>query len=312
MAAAVPFARMTGPEIMTCLVIGAVAGVLGGLAGIGGSMVMLPGLALLLTDPDPGSAQHLYMAAAMVVNVAVALPAAWRHHRAGAVRVDALRVMAPAMALAIVAGVLLSNVIDGLVLRKLLAAFIAAYAIRTIVRYLRHSDEPADRAERLTKPRLVGIGSATGVAAGLLGIGGGTVMVPLLGVLCRLPIRNAIATSSAVMVLTATVGAALKLATLGPEHGRSAMDALVLAGALAPTAFVGARLGATLTHRLPLQVVRLTVAGALLVVAVRMAVDSFHKLADDSAPPAPAIPATPETAPETARESAPGPGRAIG
>ncbi|MEO1009340.1 MAG: sulfite exporter TauE/SafE family protein [Planctomycetota bacterium] len=275
---------MTLTEVLICLVIGAAAGVLGGLAGIGGSLIMLPALALLLDDAEPGTAQHLFMAAAMVVNVAVSFPAALRHHRARAIRREALVVILPAMAVAIVVGVLASNWIDGLTLRKLLAAFIAGYAIMTFVRYFRRAPEPARENEKLTPPRLIGIGGGTGVVAGLLGIGGGVLMVPLLQLLCRLPIRNAIATSSAVMVLTAIIGASLKLATLG-SHGRSFVDALVIAAALAPTAFFGARLGAALTHRLPLQVVRLVVAGALFLVAVRMAGDALAKRNQDVPPP---------------------------
>jgi len=61
--------------------IGLAAGALGGLLGIGGSIIMIPALAIFLGDD-----QHLYQAAAMVVNIAVALPAAIRHKRAGALR----------------------------------------------------------------------------------------------------------------------------------------------------------------------------------------------------------------------------------
>ena len=268
---------MTLTEVAICLVIGAFAGVLGGLAGIGGSMIMLPALAVFVADPDPGSAHHMFMAAAMVVNVVVSFPAALRHRKAGAIHYRALRVILPAMAVAIVAGVLVSNAFDGLILRKILAGFIAAYALMTIARFFRKSAEPELDATGVHPVRLTVIGLATGMVAGLLGIGGGVLMVPMLQVFCKMPIKNAIATSSAVMVLTAIVGASLKLATLGPEHGRAVTDALLIALALSPTAFFGGRLGAALTHRLPLQAVRLVVSIALLIVAARMAADAFAK-----------------------------------
>ncbi|MEQ8318553.1 MAG: sulfite exporter TauE/SafE family protein [Phycisphaerales bacterium] len=267
---------MTPTEIVICLVIGAFAGVLGGLAGIGGSMIMLPALALFVADPDPDSAHHLFMASAMVVNAVVSFPAALRHKKAKAIHYGALRVILPAMAISIVAGVLISNQIEGLTLRKILAGFIAAYALMTIYRFFKKSDEPELDAKGVHAVRLTVIGIATGMVAGLLGIGGGVLMVPMLQVFCKMPIKNAIATSSAVMVLTAIVGASLKLATL-PEHGRSVVDALIIAAAISPTAFFGARLGATLTHKLPLQAVRLVVSLALLVVAARMAADAWSK-----------------------------------
>ncbi len=291
---------MTPTEILICLVIGALAGVLGGLAGIGGSMIMLPALALFVADPDPDSAHHLFMASAMVVNAVVSFPAALRHKKAKAIHYGALRVILPAMAISIVAGVLISNLIEGLTLRKILAGFIAAYALMTIYRFFKKSDEPELDAKGVHAVRLTVIGVATGLVAGLLGIGGGVLMVPMLQVFCKMPIKNAIATSSAVMVLTAIVGASLKLATLGPEHQRSVMDALIIAAAISPTAFFGARLGATLTHKLPLQAVRLVVSLALLVVAARMAADAWsqrHKSVQDQ----------PVDAPQRVEQAAPGP-----
>ena len=66
--------------------IGLMAGTLGGLLGVGGSVIMIPALTAIF-----GPEQHLYQAAAMAVNVGVAVPAAWRHHGAGAARRDVLR-----------------------------------------------------------------------------------------------------------------------------------------------------------------------------------------------------------------------------
>ncbi|MFI4916835.1 MAG: sulfite exporter TauE/SafE family protein [Phycisphaerales bacterium JB060] len=267
---------MSGTEVTICLVIGALAGVLGGLAGIGGSMIMLPALALFVADPDPDTAHHMFMAAAMVVNVVVSFPAALRHRKAGAIHYGALRIILPSMAISIVVGVLVSNQIEGLTLRKILAGFIAAYALMTIYRFFKKSLEPEVDDKGVHPIRLTVIGVATGMVAGLLGIGGGVLMVPMLQVFCKLPIKNAIGTSSAVMVLTAVIGASLKLGTLGPEHGRSVVNALIIAAALSPTAFIGARIGATLTHKLPLQAVRLVVSIALLIVAARMAADAWR------------------------------------
>lgn len=258
-------------DVLIAGVIGLAAGLLGGLAGVGGSMVMIPGLALALRDPDPADAHHVYMAAAMTVNVIVAFPAALRHHKAGAVRFDLVRIILPAMVVTIIAGVLISNRIHGEQLQKLLAAFIAAYALFTIFRIARKHPEPALDRERTNPARLGVVGGLTGLVAGLLGLGGGVLMVPMLQVACRLPIRNVIAVSSAVMAVTAVVGASLKLATLSPEHGRSAVEALGLAAAMAPTAFAGGWLGASLTHRLPLGAVRLAVAILLLIGAAKLA-----------------------------------------
>jgi hypothetical protein len=259
---------MTAVELALAAAIGIVAGVLGGLAGVGGSMVMLPGLHLVFGS-NPASVHHLYMAAAMTVNVAVALPAAIGHHRARAVRGDLLRVLLPSALAGICAGVLTSNLVDGRRLKLLLAAFIVGYCLLTLARFLRrHHEDPAQ--ERATVPRLGACGVAAGLVAGLLGLGGGVVLVPLLQVLCRVCLRQAIATSTGVICVTAAVGAVLKLATLD-RHGQSVLEALVLAAMMAPTAMLGARIGAWATHALPLQAVRLAITLILLAAAAGMA-----------------------------------------
>lgn len=250
--------------------IGLLAGLLGGIAGVGGSILILPSLGMIFGYPRD-STHHLYMAAAMSVNLVVALPAAWRHHKHKAVRRDLFRVLAPVTAIMLALGVLASNVFRGWQLQLLLSAFLVVYSF-TLVRAMlcRHADH-APEAEHVTTPRLVGSASVTGFAAGLLGLGGGVLQVPLLQVLCRVPLRQAIGTSAAVMCVTAMIGAGLKLATLAGE-GESAVQALLLALMMAPTAVFGARLGAGLTHALPIHAVRGVITVMLLISAWRLAV----------------------------------------
>jgi uncharacterized protein len=258
-------------DLAPILLVGLLAGILGGLAGIGGSMVMIPGLALILGyDDEAHTAHHTYMAAAMTVNVLVALPAAWRHSRAKAVRFDLVRIMLPSMALLIVAGVLVSNRINGEWLKNMLAAFIAGYCVLNIVRVIRRHPEPQVHHERITPLRVGAIGGLAGFAGGVLGIGGGVLTVPLLQVVCRVPLRQAIGTSAGIMWMTALIGAFFKLASLD-QHGRSPSEALLLAAAMGPTAVVGSLAGARLTHALPIQAVRIAISVLLLVAAARLA-----------------------------------------
>ena len=79
--------------------------------------------------------------------------------------------------------------------------------------------------------------------------------MPLLNRVSHLSLREAIAATSAVMCVTALVGAVHKNMAL-PSLGLDAFDSLVVATCLAPTAMVGALLGARLTHVLPLVWVR--------------------------------------------------------
>jgi len=233
---------------------------------------MLPGLAIVLGFTTPArTEQHLYMAAAMAVNMLVALPAARRHHRAGAVRWDLYRVLLISMAIAMVAGVVLSNALRGMLLKQLLAAFIASYCVFNIARLRGGRAGEADQAlERTGRARLVGTGVVTGLVGGLLGLGGGVIMVPLLQMVCRVPLRGAIATTLTLMPVTALLGAGIKIGTL-PSHGLEIADAMVLIAALGPTAMLGGHLGASLSHALPIRAVRVAISVILIAVAARMA-----------------------------------------
>jgi len=108
------------------------------------------------------------------------------------------------------------------------------------------------------------VGSLMGFAAGLLGIGGGPIAVPMLQRICRLPLRKSIATATAVMCVTAAIGAWRKNAGLSELLESGAVteplafkESLVLAACLVPTAMIGALIGARLTHKLPLKLLRI-------------------------------------------------------
>ena len=257
-------------EILGASTLGLAAGLLGGLAGIGGSILILPGLGMLFGYPT-ANAHHGYMASAMTVNLVVAIPAALRHHQHKAVRVDLLPGMVVTTGLAVAAGVIASNLVAGWQLQIVLAASLIAFSIQTLLKAFRRAPDREAPPERITKARVTACGGLGGFPAGLLGLGGGLMNVPLFQSLLGLPLRTAIATSSALICLTAPIGAGLKLASLA-GLGEAWTRALLLAALMAPGAVVGARMGATLTHRLPLMWVRIVIALMLILASGRLLV----------------------------------------
>ncbi len=246
-------------EILELVVVGLAAGVLGGLLGIGGSILMIPALGLIL-----GLDQHLAQASAMIVNVFVAIPALLRHRRAGAVRWDVFWRMLPAALLFILIGVEASNRFEGRFLHRVFGVFLLYVILVNVHRLIRRAAEPPAHEQRPGWITAGPVGAIMGFAAGLLGIGGGGIAVPMLQRICNLPLRQCIATSTAVMCITAGVGAARKNMSLsaltaadGAPLGLSADQSLVIAACLAPTALLGGFLGAHLTHALPLKWIRI-------------------------------------------------------
>ena len=78
-------------------VIGLSAGLLGGLLGIGGSVLIIPGLILYMSAAGTydGTEQHLIQAAAMICNVFIAAPAVIAHWRNRAVMLPVIVWLAP-------------------------------------------------------------------------------------------------------------------------------------------------------------------------------------------------------------------------
>lgn len=263
-----PMFSIEAADILPLLLTGLTAGVLGGLLGIGGSIIMIPAMAMLFARKD-WSDQHLIQAAAMLVNVAVAVPAARKHYKMGAFRADLFRAMLPATMLFIIVGVLVSDQLDSGWLRRLFAIFLVYVSVTSVAKALRKRQPHEPDNERVTRLRGGFVGAVMGFLSGLLGIGGGGIAVPLAHVVCKLRLKNCIAVSSMVMCLTAGVGAALKVALL-PGHGHSIVEPFVLFLCLAPTAIVGSVIGASLTHRIPANALRLVFGAIMLVVATRM------------------------------------------
>ena len=255
-------------------ILGLIAGTLGGMLGVGGSVIMIPALTVLIT-PN----QHVYQAAAMIANVAVTVPAARRHLRAGAVVPQAFRWMLPATLVFILVGVFLSAlpVFAGntgeMWLRRLFALFLVWVIVQNVQKLLRKQPENELSQWKVTPGRSLGVGVVMGTMAGLLGIGGGAVSVPMQQRILHIPLRNCIGTSAAVICLTAGFGALYKNWTLiqRDDQYQSLQTSLILAIAMAPTCVVGGHFGGHLTHRLPVKQVRVIFIGLMVLGAVRMA-----------------------------------------
>lgn len=110
--------------------------------------------------------------------------------------------------------------------------------------------------------RYVTAGLLTGLVNGLLGVGGGTVLVPALIFWLRLPDREAHATALAVILPTAAVSAMV--------YWRQGLIDPRLAWNLVPWLVVGAVLGASVLRRLPVFWLRRIFTVTLIAAGLRM------------------------------------------
>ncbi|MCE7697719.1 MAG: sulfite exporter TauE/SafE family protein [Methanobacterium paludis] len=239
--------------IVILLITGTFVGFASGLLGVGGGFIMVPVQFFLLTaiGVDPTIAIRIAFGTSLAVILPTALSGTLGHMRRGAVlRRPAMFMGVAGIIGAFIGGITASNV-PGDILRFLFGFLVLAAALWMVVaRYPETGEEPKKRALSY-----IFWGFAAGFAAGLLGIGGGILMVPILIILMGFGAHKAVGTSSAVIIFTSIGGIVAYIlggmnATGLPPYSVGYINILqlvLLAGASIPMAQVGVKV----SHKLP-------------------------------------------------------------
>lgn len=248
-------------DFLVLFIIGLCMGLLGGMLGIGGSVVMIPALTFVY-----GENQHLYQAAAMICNFFVSASAMIAHRKADALVKKVLIWLVPIAMIGILGGVALSNssLFEGshsYLLARIFGLFLVYVVVYNSYRlYVSVHPNVEEKIKPMPPQKTASFYSAlcgafTGLAAGLLGIGAGTVATPLQQVTLKLPIRKAMSNSAVTIVCISWLGAIYKNWTLS-EHGVEISESLKMAVFVIPGAIIGGLTGGHLMHVLPKNIVR--------------------------------------------------------
>jgi uncharacterized membrane protein YfcA len=160
------------------LLTGVVAGVLAGLLGVGGGIVIVPVLFHLFTllGIDPAVRMHLAVGTSLASIVPTSITSALAHRRRGNLDPALIRRLLPAVLAGVLAGNLLSGRLSGQVLTAVFACIALLVALNMALR-----PERVTPGHGLPGPwGTAGIGGAIGGLSTLMGIGGGTLSVPIL------------------------------------------------------------------------------------------------------------------------------------
>ncbi|MCB1510110.1 MAG: sulfite exporter TauE/SafE family protein [Hyphomicrobiaceae bacterium] len=253
------------------LATGCVAGIIAGLLGVGGGIVIVPVLFEVL--PWLGVPDELRMHIAVGTSLAIIIPTSFNsarsHYAKGAVDTGILKSLGPAVFL----GVLVGLVFTGRVRGEILTAIFATIALLVAAQMLLL---PKGAALAKQMPGTAGTG-ALGLFIGwvsvCMGIGGGTVGVPLM-TLFSVPIHNAVATAS---VLGLIIGIPGLIGFIINGWGATTLSAgylgyVHLLGAIliAPVSTMLAPYGAKIAHSLSPRALKICFGVFLLITAVRM------------------------------------------
>ncbi|TRW98276.1 sulfite exporter TauE/SafE family protein [Paracoccus sp. M683] len=255
---------------------GIAGGVLAGLLGVGGGIVIVPALyfALTLTGMEGDIAMKIAVGTSLATIVFTSLASSWGHYRKGAIDMELLRLWAPSILVGVVVGSLLGGYVSGNVLVAVFATVALIVSADMILRKGRADPQPRG----FSKPVWAFFGVITGTLSAMMGIGGGTIGVPLLNFL-GYDIRRAVGTSAAIGFLIGVPGAIIYAGTgLGvdglPPFSLGYVN-LLAAAVITPLTTTFSQLGVKLAHSIPRRTLRLAFGGFLLVTALRMFMDLF-------------------------------------
>jgi uncharacterized membrane protein YfcA len=224
-------------KVLAGLAIGLAGGFFGGLAGLGGGVIMIP-----LMTAAVGLVQREAHGTSLVAVVFTGAIGALTYFYHGTVDWAAAALLAASAILFARAGAIYAHSLKERHLKKGFGIFIICVSFLLVIRNLL----PGAAEELSFWPKaavLVATGIGAGFLSGMMGVGGGSVMIPAMVILAGMPQHLAQGTSLLAMVPVGMIGSFTHY-RLGNVHARLALG-------LAPGAMAGSFLGGTIAALLP-------------------------------------------------------------
>ncbi len=246
---------------------GATAGFMAGLLGIGGGMIMVPFMTMILESKGVDAEHVVKMAVAtsLATICFTSLSSVRAHHKHGAVLWPVARLLAPGILLGSLIGAQIAAALPTRILSLLFALFIAYSATQMFI-----DRKPKASRTLPGKPGMFGVGSVVGLLSSIVGAGGAFVSVPFM-TWCNIKIHQAVATSASLgfpIALAGTLGYVWAGRDLS-DMPAGAFGYLYLPGLLviATISMMTAPLGARTAHRMDIRPLKRAFAVVLYILA---------------------------------------------
>lgn len=256
--------------LLMYILVGAIAGILAGLLGIGGGQVIVPLLVFCFARqgiPD-AMLMHLALGTSLASIMFTAVASFRAHHKRGAVHWIVVR----RLVIGIFTGTFIGSWVAAQLSTGFLKGFFVVFLYYVAVQIL-IDKKPKPSRQLPGRPAMFGVGNGIGVVSSLVGIGGGVLSVPFM-IACNMSIHHAIGTSAAIgfpIAIAGTIGYIVNgfgVSGLPPYScGYVYLPALL---GIVVASVLTAPLGVRLAHSLPVDRLKRVFAILLLVVGTRM------------------------------------------
>lgn len=255
------------------MLLGAIAGLLAGLFGLGGGVIIVPALVWLfsaLQFPNE-SIMITAVATSLATIIITSISSVISHSRFGAVMWDRVFRLSPGILFGAGIGALIADLVNANALRWFFISYLFYVAIQMAIQ-----KTPVLTTKKGDKWLDYLVGNGIGFLSSLLGIGGGTLSVPYL-VGRQIPIKNAVATSSACGFPIAISGTVF-YAFLGwdknflPEWSLGYIYLPALCG-IVTCSILTAPLGAKLANKLPAKKLKRYFSVVIFLIAIKMIIN---------------------------------------
>lgn len=266
---------MLVPLALSLVVTGVIAGILAGLLGVGGGIVIVPVLyhSFSFLGVDESVRMHVAVGTSLATIIPTSIASTYSHYKRGGLEPALLKTWCLPIMTGVVAGTLIFGNVSSVAL-TIVFAFIALL-VAVNMAFRKEGVSFADALPRAPFNQIIAV--FIGLFSVMMGIGGGTLSVPILAAF-GYPMRKAVGTAAALGLVIAVPG------TLGALHYGLAVQArpplslgyVNLAGFLlmVPATVLMAPVGARIAHGIAPRFLKRTFAFFLFVTSLRM----FHDL----------------------------------
>ncbi|KAF3978595.1 MAG: sulfite exporter TauE/SafE family protein [Methylococcales symbiont of Iophon sp. n. MRB-2018] len=255
---------------LLALLLGAIAGLLAGLFGLGGGVIIVPALLWLFTEQQFPEQEMMIMAVAtsLATIVLTSISSSISHYKLGNIIWAKVFKLTPGILLGSVVGAKLADWITADNLKWFFISYLIYVGLR-----MGYKSNPKIGGEKISAWMDYPVGNGIGLISSLLGIGGGTLTVPYL-LSSQIAMKNAVAISSVCGLPIALSGATTYI-WLGWE--KTTLPEWSLGYVYLP-AFLGiticsiltAPIGAKLANRLPAKKLKRYFSIVILLIAIKM------------------------------------------